>query len=486
MHLRPAFLFCFALALWVSAASAQVISDYSPVTSWAAFSKDLPASILRHAEAEKARGAHGPHKKALAEFYSERAAEIVAGIRDSTYYFDTLVHPFYQRIFSHILASNPGLFGPEVRLLVSRNPVANAYCVGNGVLIYNLALSRKFRREDEVAFVLCHELGHYLMGHVDSSYRHNLGRLDDPAFRRQLAAAKKEKYGSSTRVESLIGAMLYESRRYGRGHEYEADSVAMRLLSRTSYDARQAAPALLALDSSDYERHHGSFDLAAVFGSAAYPFKAEWTASQTNPFFNAAPAEAEVAQADSMKTHPDCAVRAAEVGRLLAANYSPREAPSGQAEFAMQRRTADFEQVENLYSASNFSACIYHAVLLARVEPENAYLVTRIGGALNGCRAALAAHQLHRVVRPPTPFDRGDYKLLAAFLNNLRLSEMSAVTFHFLDRYYSALHTREAFLQEYIIAAHAASQAPKRDAAAEKFNQLFPTSPRRTSLQALH
>lgn len=457
---------------------------YEPVASLPPQPSSLSADILAHADAEKrAARAAGRHKNELAKFYGERAAEIVGSIRDSAFYFDPLVHGFYARVFGHMVKSVESPLGSEVRLLLSRDPNANAYCVGNGVHVYNLTLTRAFNTEDQVAFVLGHELGHYLLGHVDSSFIEGLTRAADPAFKQRLAEARRKKYGAATAVSSVLTEAAYESRRHSRAHEYAADSVAIVLLARAGYDVRQAVPALLRLDSSDYERAAGSIDLPAVFGSPAFPFRAEWTESHTNPFFGAGQSDEAEAHADSLKTHPDCAARAAVAERMLAARATSTKAATPLE--AVQRRAADFELVENLYQSRDFSRCIYHALLLLRAESGNTYLVSRLGGALNGCRAALAAHELHEAVRPPTPFDRGDYKTLSAFLNNLRLSEMSAVTFHFLDRHYATMRTAESFLHEYIIAAHAAGEDSRRDAAVQAFNQLFPRSPQRAMLSAL-
>lgn len=476
----------FVLTACVGYAQLQSVAapGYEPVTSLPPQPPTLAADILAHAEAEKrAARTAGRHKNELAKFYGERANEIFSSIRDSAFYFGGLVQPFYARVFGRMVESVGQPLGPNVRLLLSRDPNANAYCVGNGVHVYNLALTRVFNTEDQVAFVLGHELGHYLLGHVDSSFIEGLARAADPAFKQRLAEARRRRYGATTAVSSLLTEAAYESRRHSRAHEYAADSVAVALLARAGYDARQAVPALLQLDSSDYEQATGSIDLPAVFGSAAFPFRAEWTESHTNPFFGAGESDEAEAHADSLKTHPDCTARAAAAERMLASRTASTKAATPLE--AAQRRAADFELVENLYHSRDFSRCVYHTLLLLRAEPNNAYLVSRLGGALNGCRAALAAHRLHEAVRPPTPFDRGDYKTLSAFLNNLRLSEMSAVNFHFLDRHYATMHTAEPFLHQYIIAAHAAGEAMRRDAAVQTFNSLFPESPRRAAFSAL-
>ncbi len=480
----PALLICLLVAGVGYAQRQGALPGYTPVASLPPQPPTLAADILAHADEEKrAARTAGRHKAELAKFYGERATEIVNSIRDSAFYFDPLVNPFYARVFGRMVKSAGEPMGPEVRLLLSRDPVANAYCVGNGVHVYNLALTRTFSTEDQVAFVLGHELGHYMLGHVDSSFIEGLARAANPAFKQRLAEARRQKYGATTAVSSLLTEAAYESRRHSRAHEYAADSVAIALLARAGYDARQAVPALLRLDSSDYEHASGSIDLAQIFGSAAFPFRAEWTESHTNPFFGAGQSDEAEAHADSLKTHPDCAARAAAAERMLAA-HTPSTKAATPLE-AAQRRAADFEQVENLYHSRDYSRCIYHALLTLRAEPSNTYLVSRLGGALNGCRAALAAHRLHEAVRPPTPFDRGDYKTLSAFLNNLRLSEMSAVTFHFLDRHYAAMHTGEPFLYQYIIASQAAGEATRRDAAVQAFNSFFPQSPRRAAVSAL-
>jgi Zn-dependent protease with chaperone function len=458
--------------------------SYVPVRSYVNYPAELLPGIENHVEKEIAAVASSPYRKELTRLFRARAEELATSIKDSGYYFDTLVYPYYQRIYNTIIKAANTHWDNDLKLLVSRNPVANAYCLGNGVLVYNLALSRQLTSEAQIAFVMCHELGHYLMGHVDSGLMYTLSMTKNADFKRQVAAAKKARYGGNTLLDSLTFSVLCSSSKHSRMQEQQADSLALILLSRTNYDAREAADALLALDSSDFERSHASFSLEQVFNHRDFPFRSEWKASQSSPFFSARQ-EPDVVRPDTLRTHPDCQVRAQTARTILSdiryqyAGAVPRQRTEPEALL----RATNFELIENLYQNDELAVCLYHTLLLLSTEPGNEYLVATTGAVLNRCRQALADHNLQQLVRRPTPYDKGDFKQLVTFLNNLRLSEIELVNFYFLQQHYQSLRSSEIFLREFVVAAGNAGMKEDAEKALGEMQSEFPTSPYLISLK---
>ncbi len=476
--LLPRFTLALSIVVAVAlTARAQPAHRYFPIDDYSAWPTGARADIAAHTKADVEKTKDSPFEKDFRRFYTTRAAHLETLIADSTFYFDAEAYAYHQRIFRTILDANAERFGIRPVLFLSRETVPNAACLGGGFLVYNLALSRVFQNEAQVAFVICHELSHHLLDHVAAGYAQRLQTVKDKDFRREVAAAKKAQYGSAAKLDSLSRAVGYSAGRHSRTHEEEADSLALVLMAATPYALSEAAPALLQLDSSDYERRAGAVRLAEVFTHPEYPFQPGWTAVKVSPFFSGTQSGEAQAAADSLKTHPDCPVRAARVAALIQTMGYRAGAPGpASTGFRALHRLAEFETAENYYRGGDLSNSIYHCLLLLQSEPGDLYPVIRLGAALNDCYAALAAHRLEDVVQRPSPFQAGDYRALTTFLNTLRLSELGAVTFYFLQRHHARLREDAEGLYQYAVACRAAGKEEAFLSAAADLKSLHPES----------
>jgi hypothetical protein len=121
------------------------------------------------------------------------------------------------RIADLLLASDPKLRA-KLRFYTLRNSTPNAFSTHDGVIVVTEGLYARLNSEAELAFVLAHEIGHYLYQHV----------LD--GFVRKKTELKGDGYAGAGTFFSKRSKL-----RYSRTAELEADYYAFGLFTKANY-----------------------------------------------------------------------------------------------------------------------------------------------------------------------------------------------------------------------------------------------------------
>jgi predicted Zn-dependent protease len=203
---------------------------------------------------------------------------------------------FVERVGKRI-AIQSGLSNSSADFTVTTldSPVENAFAIPGGYIYITRQLLALMNSEAELASVLGHEVGHVAARHAASrNTRSTIGSL--------LAAGAGVVTGSdiASRVVGT-GAQLY-TLRYGRGQEYEADSLGVRYINAAGYDPYAAADILSALEQSS--------ELSA---------QAAGTSSRGAPTW--------------ASTHPNSEDRVRRAAQLAAATGRPETTPSQDTAF---------------------------------------------------------------------------------------------------------------------------------------------------------
>lgn len=120
---------------------------------------------------------------------------------------------------------------PDIRVYPLRMPYFNASMAPNGMMQIWSGLLLRVDNEAQLAAVIGHEIGHYLM-------RHTLERLRDIKAR----AA----FGQFMGLFGIVGLMgqlatLASAMAFSRDQERDADRIGLQLMRQTDYDPREAA-----------------------------------------------------------------------------------------------------------------------------------------------------------------------------------------------------------------------------------------------------
>src|SRR6478672_9370974 len=135
--------------------------------------------------------------------------------------------------------------------------------------------------------------------------------------------------------------------------------MAIELMKNTGYDLNEALTCLGMLDSVDKDKYRGKLELSKRFDFNAYHFKPSWIQSDMLAFASVKD-EKEQAEADSLKTHPDCAVRIEKLREQVKKYNKPsnRKFIVSKDEFSLLKQAFDYEIISYCFENKNISRCL--------------------------------------------------------------------------------------------------------------------------------
>lgn len=124
--------------------------------------------------------------------------------------------------------------GLPVKICLLEDNTLNAFNTGGGYIYVHTGLVNKAGSEDELAFVLGHELGHAMGDHVD--------RTTLPTLTVTLAALLAAKLTKGQTADQVIGTVhQYLTSGYSRRHERESDVLGTLYALRAGYNPLRGA-----------------------------------------------------------------------------------------------------------------------------------------------------------------------------------------------------------------------------------------------------
>ncbi len=136
----------------------------------------------------------------------------------------------------HIVCKVAGPYCPDIRVYVVQTPHFNATMSPNGAMQVWTGLILRAENEAQLAYVLGHELGHYLRRHTVQRFRDVRSKADFLAFFSLFAAAAGHGYlGPLANLIALVSVY-----KFSRDQEREADELGFELMVKAGYDPREA------------------------------------------------------------------------------------------------------------------------------------------------------------------------------------------------------------------------------------------------------
>jgi hypothetical protein len=235
------------------------------------------------------------------------------------------------------------------------------------------------KNESQVAFVLCHELAHYVNDHGNLAIQRYVNTLYSPETQAQLKTIVKGKYNKTEKALALMKSLAYNGSRHGRFKESEADSLGFVFLSHTRYCPEEAVGALQLLDSIDVVRWP-QIPYATWFNAPEFPFQAKWLDPPPATGLSAlatADADDHDVEDDSLKTHPDCPARVLKTQKQLeqlGAHPAGTAFMQDSTVFAQLQEATRYEILEGLYQRKQYGYALFKSLVLLTNRPEDAYL----------------------------------------------------------------------------------------------------------------
>ncbi|MEZ4972863.1 MAG: M48 family metalloprotease [Cyclobacteriaceae bacterium] len=371
-----------------------------------------------------------------------------------------LLEKTYQRlIHSNRLECTPG------SLFLLRSPVVNAASSIEGSIIFTTGLLSILDNESELAFVVAHELAHYernhaaikLLGAKESNIEAETGRLLGKTLKGKVRVK---------RIKEIIDSN-YESSRFGRQIEIEADSLAVLFLDKAGYNTKSAETALDKLDLREDVWPILGNDIFTPLNTPRYPFDPLWAAERSAAFQQ----EQKFIlffKADSIASHPETEKRIKEItwdfASLVESDDRLHQVINDEI-----RIVARFESAIAAFEDKQFDYCLYHCLALKRQYPENKFLSKMITEILVGVYEA-RRQQLEDEYLPRLTTDyKADLRRCNDLLHNLKDSELLDLAFHFLS--YSPNFDKENESHYYLL--HRICVLSHRNEVARKISESY-------------
>ncbi len=369
------------------------------------------------------------------------------------------IYNYLQSVVQNIISVNPELKGTDARIVFTRDWWPNAVSMGDGSVAINAGLFIFMSSEAELAFIICHELAHYYLGHTPEKIKKYVETINSDAYQAELKRIAKTTYGAGGQLEAFAKSTAFGSHRHSRESEAAADKQAYLFLKRTGYDIGAIRSALEMLDRIDDTSVYKPLNLAQVFNTKEYPFRKKWIEKESAIFAQVNDNSSFTAQEkDSLKTHPDCTKRIALLADSINAATGGKKFMVNENLFSQLKKDLFLEITEECYRAKNLSRNLYYSLLLLQAEENKDIAVYSIARCLNDLFDKQKNHKLGTAVDTESKSFPEDYNLLLRMLERIRLDEMAGLNYAFCNEHAAVMKDFPGFDKELIKAKKSKDQ----------------------------
>lgn len=330
-------------------------ADYKPLTSSGEVPDDfLPDKAQYTGLTDEAKS---KKDKKLFDQYAQSNEYAIANQLNGGYVlYGTEVNKYINAVADKLLESNPVLRA-KLRFYVVQHSLVNAYTYGNGAIMVNTGLIAHLKNEAQLAFILSHEIAHYLKEH--SFDRYTLTRKIDKKSRENRDYWEDE------------GLVAYTS--YSKEKETEADLEGFKLYYQSQYALNEAQGAFDMLSYGKYP--FDSLPVKKQFFEGAYlKIPAKYFSDE---IFNEIDVSNEENENDTFDTHPALYKRKQLIGEevsLVSKQPERKVFLVSESEFNKIRDICRFELSRLFLIENSYVSSFYNTYLLLSKYPDNQYL----------------------------------------------------------------------------------------------------------------
>lgn len=383
--------------------------------------------------------------------YEQQYADIIEVWKSDRVVTAPVAHTYLQAVLKKIIDANAELRDIDVRVVFTRDWWPNAVSLGDGSIVFNAGLFVYLSNEAELAYVLSHELAHYYLQHSQKSVKKYVETINSESYQSELKKISKTEYGANKQLEKLAKTFFFDRRRHGRDHETEADRYAFMFLKKTGYECSAIRSCLQLLDRVDDTLFAKPLQLETMFDFPDYPFKKKWIQNESSIFSQLKNDETGLtkAEADSLKTHPDCSKRIAMLEDSIKASGGDRDFFLVD-ENRFQQLKKDFlvEMTEQCFRDNNLSRNLYYSLLLLQSEEHRAFAIYSVARCLNRIYLCQKEHTLGLAIDVEHKSRREDYNLLLRMLRKIRLDEIASMNYQFCSKHRESMKGYKPFEDE--------------------------------------
>jgi len=394
--------------------------------------KDSIKSYFERINKKQIKSISGPFSSKIKEVYKDRDKKNYKKLEDSLFLFNSDIQKHLSIVLNNIYKSNPEIEPLDFAFFIKNSPIANAACYGDGMFEINLGLFNDLESDDELAFVICHEIAHHLLKHSIRNVTNSVSNINSSETKKKVKKIKRSKYGRTRAALKIIDQLSTNILNYSKETEAEADSLGYALYSKTKYSKPKAISALNKLRRVDDMVLYHNIKLDSVFSFPNYPFKDYWMKEKTSLFQTDEVINEFALKSDTLKTHPEIGFRIEKLKNSNASINSEGKKAMYSSIKEIKKRS-HLKSIEYTIHKKKLDLAIY--LLIEKFEKnlinkEEYY--TLMAKVLYEIYWAKKNHELGKYVQQKNSFSKEkQLNKIRLFLNNLELKEVKKIGFAF-------------------------------------------------------
>ena len=440
---RQAYLLSFFL-LFVIIGNAQ---DTSLNYSYRHSDQDSLLTFIADANEKQIDRLKGPHLKKKRKLYEEKEKGLNKQIRDSQYVFNSVLNAKLTPILKEIYASNKDIDPSGHYFLMNASPVPNAACYGDGLFSLNLGLLSILENDDELAFILCHEMAHLYLDHVGKNINNAIDMLNSSEVEKRAKRIKRQRYGTTRQGLKLLEELSYDILDHSRKAEAQADSLGYVFFSKTKYNPKASITSLQKLGDLEDMIFSDSVAIAPMFDLEAYPFRKAWLKKEETFFNTTEKIDDYEWNKDSLKTHPDIPYRIEQINK----HFKVTEGPGHKDYFNAINEPFRLLAPQIYNDLKRFDFSIYYLLRNLEEDPGNrSYYLSMLAQTMAEVYKAKKKHEFGKYVPVTSPFSEEKHlNTIRQFLHNLELKHIRKIGYYFCQVHYETCKDIETFSTTY-------------------------------------
>lgn len=239
----------------------------------------------------------------------------------------------------------------QLKILVTKIPETNAYCMEKGYIFVNIGLITQAVNEAQLAYVLAHEISHFVK-------KHNLKTFIE------FKKIEKENYKKKTFEDRDIRMFTFS-----KANETEADIEAYKIYKKSNYDQACIKTVFDVLQYSYLPFDENKFD-STFFNDEDYIISSKYFLKRTQDI------KTKEDYDDTKSTHPNIKKRKESIDSLLirVSESSGKKFIISEEIFYRVRDICRFEICRIFLVERNYLDAINSAYILQKKFPDNLYL----------------------------------------------------------------------------------------------------------------
>lgn len=309
---------------------------------------------------------------------------------------------------SKIIDANPSLQGSNFNIFYALDYTANASSMGNNIFFVYPGLFEILENDEQLTFVLCHEIAHQVLKHYQKSIEENIN----------LSKAE-------INYQKILN--IYRDK---RELELNADSLGFEFYTNLKHPRTEAIKALNNLKNSDSIIYSQNIDIKKQFNFKDYPFKSFWL-NENEKILNINSYQSDFRNLDSLRTHPNIDIRVSAI-KQSSTEYNNYQTSS--------RHLDKIKTWQNNYylcaikDSNKYDLQLFLALKKHNENPNDEFAIEMIASTLLKIYKSKKEKQFSKYIQAPNPFAKNtSFSELKRFLKNTEAREIRKIGLWFCN-----------------------------------------------------